>query len=383
MSSKYSVTAIGDASKKSTFSGIPYHFWHTAQESGLSITPWKMDMERVTLKRKIWNVFKILQLQSPGGFQYSQEFNKSILKQIPDELLSTQVISFNQHFPPVQLIYAKGGKVYHYIDATFKQLLDRYGFAGKIGYKTKREILAKEIDQFTGAEMIFTFQQWAKDSVVNDYKIPSNKVKVVMPGANIVFDTDYVAKASPDEKIGTKKTPLVLGFVGKDWKRKGLLRLVNIRDILERRGWEVIVRCAGYAPGEFKTRPGVEFVGFIDKTSETERFIKFLESCHIGCLFSEAEFSSISVLEFISVGRPVAGFVVDGMGDLFMPECSIRHVVEDSDERIADSFERYLLDSTYNRNLKKGAELKSNYVRWGRAVKEVVNHIATKDLDND
>lgn len=370
----YSVAAIGSASSRSTFSGIPYHFWATAKSLGYNIDPWEPDMSVFSFDRKLWNLLRLLILQRPGGYQYSPRFEAKLIKQIPESLLKTSVISFNQHFPPPDVVHQNGGKVSFYIDATFRQLLDRYGVAKEIGSSIREATLKSERQRFQNADCIFTFQNWAKDSVVNDYGIDPSKVKVVLPGANIIFEPTHKAKEKSNE-VFTKENPLVLGFVGKDWKRKGLLTLVGVRDILEMRGYNVIVRCAGYAPPDFEKRNGVEFSGFIDKHSDNEKFISFLESIDVGCLFSEAEFSSISILEFISVGRPVCGYVVDGMGDLFMPDLSIRHTPGDTLEKIADGFEKYITDKTYRATLKKAAVDKSEHVRWERAVKEVFNHL--------
>ncbi|HZY78328.1 MAG TPA: hypothetical protein VFE50_02310, partial [Cyclobacteriaceae bacterium] len=141
----------------------------------------------------------------------------------------------------------------------------------------------------------------------------------------------------------------------------------------ESRGHHVIVRCAGNAPADFVSRKGVEFVGFINKHKDYAAFIRFLESCDVGCLFSEAEFSSISILEFISTGRPVAGYVVDGMGDLFLPGVSMRFDVSDPLKKITDTFEKYIVDENYRRSLNKSAVDKSEHVRWPRAVNAVLN----------
>jgi glycosyltransferase involved in cell wall biosynthesis len=370
----YSVAAVGSVSSKSTFSGTPYHFWATAKSMGYVVHPWEPDMSVVGFDRKLWNLGRLVRFQRPGGYQYSPQFEEKLIRQIPHSLLKTSVISFNQHFPSPDVVHQNGGKLSFYIDATFRQLLDRYGINDQVGASIRDATLKSEARRFEKADHIFTMQQWAKDSVVNDYGISSDKVNVVLPGANIMFDPAYKATMKDDEPF-TKAKPLVLGFVGKDWKRKGLLTLVAVRDILATRGHHVVVRCAGFAPEDFDGRPGVEFSGFIDKHNNYSAFISFLESVDIGCLFSEAEFSSISVLEFISVGRPVSGYVVDGMGDLFMPELSIRHMPGDTLEKIADGFERYITDATFRSSLKKAALGKCEYVRWPRAVMEVFNHL--------
>ncbi len=370
-----SVAAIGNVAKRSTFSGIPFHFYHALLVKGFQAEPWQMNPQKLKVERIIWNARKILGGQQPGGFQYSRQFAHSLIKRVPDRLLTGKVISFNQHFPMFSQVKEKNGKLYPYIDATFRQLLDRYGVAKQIGRQIRDSALAAEGEYFHSVPRIFTFQQWAKDSLIHDYGVEEHKVKVVLPGANLIFEPSYHAKVKEELESPGGKNPLILGFVGKDWKRKGLLVLADVRDELERRGWKVVIRCAGYAPSDFARRKGVEFVGFIDKDKAENEFINFLESCDIGCLFSEAEFSSISVFEFISVGRPVAGFVVDGMGDLFLPGLSLRFNPFDSIQRIANGFENYLKDADYRKLLNTNAVLSSKHVRWDRAVDELVREL--------
>jgi glycosyltransferase involved in cell wall biosynthesis len=370
-----SVAAIGNVAKKSTFSGIPFHFYHTLLAKGCQAEPWQMDTEKLKIKRIVWNLCKSLGGQQPGGFQYSRQFAQSLIKQIPDRLLTGKVVSFNQHFPTFSQVKEKNGKLYPYIDATFRQLLERYGVSKQIGRKIRDSALAAEEEYFHSVPRIFTFQQWAKDSLIHDYGVEEHKVKVVLPGANLIFEPSYHANIKKEVESLGKSNPLILGFVGKDWKRKGLLVLADVRDELERRGWNVTIRCVGNAPSDFARRKGVEFVGFIEKETRQREFINFLESCDIGCLFSEAEFSSISVLEFISVGRPVAGFVVDGMGDLFLPDLSITFNPSDSIKLIADGFDKYLQDTSYRRSMNTNAVLSCNYVRWSRAVDELVTEL--------
>jgi glycosyltransferase involved in cell wall biosynthesis len=367
----YSVAAVGNVLDKSTFSGTPYHFFSAARSLDASIQGWSPDLAALTTSRKAWNIGQLLRLRRPGGYQFSSSFEQKLTSQIPTELLATSVISFNQHFPSPHVIHRHGGRISYYIDATTTQLFDRYGVARHVNAATRDYAIRTEREWLNAADHVFTMQQWSADSVINDYGVAASKVNVILPGANIEFAKSYQAIVARVNQY-TADRPLVLGFVGKDWQRKGLLTLAAVRDELARRGHHVTVRCAGYAPDTFSARSGFEFAGFIDKYKDYTSFISFLESCDIGCLFSEAEFSSISILEFISTGRPVSGFLVDGMGDLFMPELSIRHSTTDSISLIADRFERFIVDTDYRSAMQNAAVGKSEHVRWPRAVNEIM-----------
>lgn len=365
-----SVAAIGNVADINTFSGTPYHFFHFAKQEKLCEIGWEMDLSKIGVHRKWWNLLQILQLRRYGGFQYSDYFENQILKQIPKEYLGTEVISFNQFFPSAKIIKNHGGKIYYYLDATFKQLLERYGVENIIGKRNIQKILEKEKRNFELADKVVAFQNWCKDSIIDDYEVDSKKVNVILPGANLIIPQNYRPVSREEGKIIGKDSPLVLGFIGKDWKRKGLPLIISLRKQLEGRGYKVIVRCIGNAPDELKNEKGVEFLGFIDKNRDIQAFCDFITSCDIGCLFSTAEFSSISVLEFIRLSVPVAGFIVDGMGDLYFEECSLRFKVTDSLEKIVDSFETVLKEPQKYNLLKQGAKNLSTHASWRRCIEE-------------
>ena len=66
---------------------------------------------------------------------------------------------------------------------------------------------------FRAATLLHAWSNWAKQSVVNDYHIPADKVVVNPPGVNLQF-----WKPAPLARSGGKKRIL---FVGGDFRRKG------------------------------------------------------------------------------------------------------------------------------------------------------------------
>lgn len=367
---KYAIAAIGDVSKVKTFSGTPYCFYNAFVNAFTDTQPWAVEPEALNFKRLMWNASQVVRGRRPGGFQYSLTFHNGLLQQIPAELQNRRVISFNQHFPLPSTIRQSGGEVYYYIDATFRQLLDRYEFNRVVTDKrTQREIIEQETLNFQGAAKVVAFQHWAAESVIQDYGIDADKVQVILPGANLIVSADFQPNMEWPSGLGTIQ-PLVLGFVGKEWKRKGLPILMKVRDELASRGYKVKIKCAGYAPSDWTTREGVEFVGFIDKAKNPDEFMSFLQSCHLGCLFSSAECSSISVLEFIRAGVPVAGYIVDGMGDLYHPSVSLRFDPTTSAGGITQRIAEWIEDADEQRRMKNATVQYSNHVTWERAVTE-------------
>lgn len=78
------------------------------------------------------------------------------------------------------------------------------------------EALKKRLNQraFGAARHLVAWSEWAKDSLVADYGVPSQKVSVIPPG----IDTELWHFERPPRKAGA---PVNLLFVGGDFARKG------------------------------------------------------------------------------------------------------------------------------------------------------------------
>jgi glycosyltransferase involved in cell wall biosynthesis len=363
-----SFAVIGNAADPATWSGIPYHFGAAAAAAGWQIEPWRLDLAPFRWPRRRWNLGRLARFRRPGGYQYSPEFLDAAEAQIPRELKSGRVLSFNQFFPRARTLARHGGKLILYIDATFPRLLDRYGFSRDMDRRTADEARRAERENLAAAEVVVAFQQWTADSLVQECAVDPSKVRIVLPGANLIPDVSV----APPVKTGVAGTdrPLVLGFVGKDWKRKNLPFLVNVARKLETMGVKAEVHCAGGCPPELQRDPLVKWLGFLDKQHDPAGFIRFLQGCDLGCLFSLSEASSIAVLEFLRVGVPVAGFVVDGMGDLLLPGAAVRFAPGASADEVAES----LADAAGSdrlRRLRAGAAEAMPVVTWGRCLRDL------------
>ncbi|HTQ31388.1 MAG TPA: hypothetical protein VMI53_09270, partial [Opitutaceae bacterium] len=317
-----SVTTIGDAGDINCWSGIPYHFLRAIRLAGWNAEPWRMDLRSLAWPRRIWNLQQLLLGRGRGGFQYSDAFAARALAMIEPRLLAGRVLSFNQHFPPASAVTGRGGRLCLYLDATFPLLLGRYGLEKILPASVRENCLAREREAFRQAEWLVFFQRWSAESAVRECGADPARVRVICPGANLTLPADW--KFPAERGVPSSTHPLVLGFIGKDWKRKGLPFLLAVRQRLVAAGVPTVIRCAGGVPDGLAPDAGIEHWGFIDKHANASRFFDFLSGCDLGCLFSEAEASSIAVLEFLRAGIPVAGFVVDGMVDLFPPDGGFR-----------------------------------------------------------
>jgi glycosyltransferase involved in cell wall biosynthesis len=375
-----SIAAVGDTTDPRCWSGIPFHFWHAARAAGFAATPWRVDLEKVRLARLLWNAGRVLSGRNRGGFQYSNRFLDAIEAQIPEALWQGEILTFNQHFPWAVNVDARGGRLSHYLDAPFAALATGRGLDLKLPRGVVDKALALERENYSTSDRVITMARWAAEVAVAECGVPAEKCHVILPGANLDLPTDW--SFPHREGRPGKERAFTLGFVGKDWKRKGLPLLLAVQKELSRRGWKVLVLAAGVAPAELLREPGLEFAGYLDKQKDPNGFLTLLARCDLGCLFSEREALGISTLEFLRSGVPVAGFAHEGMADTIPPDAGFRFTLGDSAERIADDFDDYLHNEMRQDRFRDGARRWSEYVTWERCVMEFHELWATGKVAN-
>ena len=199
-----------------------------------------------------------------------------------------------------------------YIDATTRQVFNDYGSGQRLAPGHRNQVLERERLAYQRASSIFCMSQWAADSLIADYGIDSAKVHVVPGGANI--DESHLTlfrpvAPSPPSEIH----PLRLGFLGKEWNRKGGPFLLELADVLQHCGIPTVIRAIGPDPAALPQHPALQPLGFIDKQTDTERFVAELQSWHFGTLFSDAEAFGISNRECLRLGVTVLAHDVGGI----------------------------------------------------------------------
>lgn len=368
MNSARSIAAVGDVCSQTCWSGTPFHLWSAARRSGFASHPVQIDLERLASHRHFWNLKQMLLGRGTGGFQYSERFLDLTEAQIPSELWCGEILTLNQHFPRASTVTARGGRLSHYLDAPFSALAAGRGLDLHLQPGVVDGAIALERDNFAASEHIILMARWAADVTVSECDVPAQKCHVILPGANLDLPEDW-SFPQPKGSSGRER-PFTLGFVGKDWRRKGLPFVIEVHLALSRRGWKTRVLAAGEAPSELRRTPGVEFVGFLDKQRNPRSFLEFLAKCDVGCLFSDREALGISTLEFLRAGVPVAGFAHEGPADTLPPDAGFRFPLGASVEIVTDEFESYLRDKAREDRVRSKARLWSNLVTWERCVAE-------------
>jgi glycosyltransferase involved in cell wall biosynthesis len=361
------LAALGDPNRIGTWSGTPYFFLQAGREQGFLAGGLPLSPEDLRGRRLMWNLGRVARGARPGGFQYTEAFLKPLFAQA--RLRRDQQVEIISHFallPP--LPWPPGWQVSYYIDATLRQNFVDYGMADRVSAEVRADALRREREHYHAAERVVCMSRWAAASVVEHYGIPPARVRVILPGANL-HDRDL---APTDLAAPPRLSPLRLGFIGKDWRRKGLPFLLRVAEELERRGVSVRVVALGPPAADLPPHPLLESAGFVDKGRHSRRFVQLVRSCHFGCLFSSAEASAIGNLDCLRLGVPVLASRVggipdtvrDGLAYLFEPGCPPRAV--------ADLLQRFVRDPPAYRHLRDRVARAAPEFSWRRTVAEFI-----------
>lgn len=361
MPNKFSLCIQGNAANESEWSGTAYYCGKALQNFGdvqyLDIQPNASKLTKI-----FWRLNQIVQGKSMFGYQYSKKELEQLNNQISDQYTSGTLISFNQLLP----YSGHYEKLVYYIDCTLEELFNSPTYSIKLSYARKKELIEIEKKNYQKAEAVFIMGSWLRDSLEKSYGIESKKIHHVLPGANMAQNSVLPKPLS--------KT-LTIGFVAKDYKRKGLLYLVELAKQLQVLSIDVKLVLVGECPEDISQLPFVHYLGYIHKKKQPEKWLEFLQQCHFGALFSSDEALGISVLEFLAAGIPVMGYYHQGLKDTLIEGASVRANLGAKASEMALSIATVWSDEEIYDTMRKEAMKASNYCTWERAAQEITTHL--------
>ncbi len=315
---------VGDVTDPGVASGTPYFALTHAQRHGLTARGLRLGTQGRSWQRHraLWNLKQLALTGQRGGYQYSEAFLERLWQADPPAE-GEDVINMFQLYPAKVMEQHSGRKCF-YVDQTLKQMFDTYGLENAVPATIMTQAMARERTQYQRADLVFTQSAYAANSVIQDYGVAKDKVHAVVCGANLepeLLDS-WDAEGRPTQAPG----PLRLVFVGKDWQRKGLDRLIEAMIEARTLGAEVELRVLGVQqsdlPEPLAAVPGIEWVGFVDKRHDARRFIDLVASCDVGCLLSNAEAGGMSLREFCRLGLVTLAPAVGGSPEYVVPGAS-------------------------------------------------------------
>ena len=319
------LSTYGDPANMACSSGAMHFFLKASRRIGIELRTIALPVtSECRISELFWALGKIIALSKPlgrrpRGYQFTESFLEAKwgrrLSNIPE---SSLLVYHYQLLPRTTIARAADGKleIIPYIDMTLSEL-----FRGQIGAAVPLELqssaIKRELEGYRAASKIISFSQATKKELISRYGLCSDKIFVVPPGANLVADTCIFSNL----KEKTTETFLI-GFIGMDYRRKGLLPLIEAAGNLVKKGFDVRVHVIGPVAREI-TKPWVRLLGRVDKITAGKRFVEEVAACDVGVLASSLEGLPISVLEFRRLGVPVIATSVNGIPDVVDNEVGI------------------------------------------------------------
>ena len=351
----------GDSTNPATWSGTPYHFLEAGRRCGFLDRGLALDPGRLKGERVVWNTLEFFRAGTVGGFQYSADFIGRMMAQVPPMVPDVEWIS---HYPLLPDVKRTNAPFSYYIDATQAQIFDVYGIAKRISKRVLEDALKREKLQYAHAERVVCMSRWAARSVVERYGVPAERVFVVPGGANVdenQLQYDEVVEPPPS-------SPLRLGFIGVDWRRKNLPFILKVADSLQRRGQSVTVEALGFAASDGPNHPLLRVHGFLHKVRDAAAFNSFLRGLHFGCLFSHAEAYGLANVECLRLGVPVLTWDVGGLADTVPEGMGIVFPDGTSPDAVADVVDEYARDEGKYMALRALVRRRAREVSWEATV---------------
>lgn len=373
--SRVYLAAVGDVHDPITWSGIPYHFLQTAQAEGLidEGLALRADGPQWRQRRLLWNAWRVLSGRGKGGYQYSVPFLEKLWNNDKKKLEGQFIINCFQLYPPSMVNDSKYRKCY-YIDMTLKQLFVDYQIDATIGESIAADALAREKSGYQAAELVVCHSQWAANSVVNDYDIDASKVQAIVPGANLDRTALETWQTKATMRLRQPDEPLKLLFVGKYWDRKGLDRLLEALLVVNRQTDKVQMQVMGCErttlPVHLQNVPHVEWLGFINKKTEMQRFLDTVASADVGCLLSRAEAGGMVLREYHALGLIVLGTAVGGSPEHMFADAGMAFAPDANADQIAAWLIQLATDHGYYSQLRRTAWERRQQATWLETVRQ-------------
>ena len=354
------LVAYGDVNRISTWGGIPYFFLQAGRQNGLFQAGIELHPERFRYRRLFWNALRPLTLNRPRGFQYSRAYLRDVWADRGEPSGINEYVSFFQPLPPADVVREP---VSYYIDATLHQYFEDY--QKRMGGRIRAQALALEKEAYLAARFVVCMSQWCADDVTAFYGVSPEKVRVILPGANIDEASDRVATGW-DRKL----SPLRLGIIGIDWERKGGPLLLDVATKLQRMGHSVEVVVIGPKASTLPSHPALRAMGFIDKARDLSRFVELVRSFHFGCLLSSAEASGFSTLECLRLGVPVIVRDVGGLPETVPENAGLVLPAAQTGGRLTEELAAMLLAPEHYARMRAAAQNVASYYSWDRTARE-------------
>jgi glycosyltransferase involved in cell wall biosynthesis len=192
------------------------------------------------------------------------------------------------------------------LDATplnFDTMAEAYGHPRQAA-PVERAKLAINRRALSGAAAVVTWSQWAAASVVDDYRVPADRVHAIYPGVEMAR---YQSRARLDHP-----GPVRILFVGGDFVRKGGADLVTAVAALED-GVELDIVTSD---ADVDIPRGAPIRVHVNVTPNSGRLSELYARADIFALPSRGDCTPLAIAEAMASGLPIVATTVGSMPDM-------------------------------------------------------------------
>ncbi|MHB1169048.1 MAG: glycosyltransferase family 4 protein [Longimicrobiales bacterium] len=243
-------------------------------------------------------------------------------------------------------------------------------YANRLSEAERASVLERERYAYTNAAVIFTMSERLRQSFIQDFGVPSERVHTVYGGPN--FSVDEVVPSELNERSGH-----VVLYVGRDFDRKGGRFLLDaFRRVRERFTDAELIVVGPDRPQHVP--PGVTWLGFLDRRvpDHLEMLVSAYRRATLFCLPTLFEPFGVSYLEAMVYGLPCIGTDVMAVPEIIQPDRT-GHIVPPGDvDALAYRMEQLFADpmGAYGMGMAGRARALSTFT-WEATVDRMMNGI--------
>jgi glycosyltransferase involved in cell wall biosynthesis len=363
-----------DAESRLAWSGIHYYIWNALQKhvgdielisSVKPFLPLWIGKIATGLSQKLLHKrynYRHSKMLAKG---YARKVNKHLRKNNYDLIVvpaTSTFIPYLQNESPIAYIG----------DSTVQNTMNYYPSLTNLYNFSRKETLFIEQISLSKSALLTYPSQWASNSAIHDFNIPSSKVFTIPFGANL--------ENIPDRnKVLFKKniSTCNLLFLGVDWNRKGGAIAFDTLIELNKKEVDASLTVCGCIPPEKFQHPKLHVIPFLDKNNPIQRseFENLFLNSHFLLLPTRMECFGIVFCEASAFGVPsiatdtggVSSAVTKGKNGFLLPVSSTG---KDYAQLIATIFQdqnKYHLLCEESRNL---FETSLNWDKWAEVFRD-------------
>lgn len=372
-----------DALDKTAWSGTYFHSYSAIKkyypvETFYYKWPWHV-RESLILHKQFQKL-----INKKAAVEFLTGYAKHFSKQLEKELLKRKVDLLFVPSAPQLIAYCKTDiPIVYMTDATFFQLQDYYPFFKDIAAYNIKQGIAMDKLVFNKAAHCMLASDWTKQSAINDYHIPANKITVAPLGANI----ETAPLVSELKKEKNKICRLL--FLGVEWERKGGQIALETFNALKQNGIPVHLTIIGCTPPNYIAGKNdvmdITVIPFINKHNKDEavQLYNIIRNSNFLLLPTRAECAGVAFCEASAFGIPsittntggVGSYVQDGINGFALP---LAAGANDYAQKITAIFSDDAMYHQLCNSSRKKYEEELNWDSWGKAFFNIAEKIMNK-----